>query len=86
MKLYEEQELTMQVFSEPESGSSVGRRASNLSLTVGDVSQDNMYATIQHPLTSKTVPSSTPNYTTLPGQHNVSKKVSLILESYMIFK
>ncbi|CAH1126852.1 unnamed protein product [Ceutorhynchus assimilis] len=43
LKLYEEQELTMQVFNEPELGLA-NRRSSN-----DDVPEDNTYATIQHP-------------------------------------
>ncbi|KAL7306286.1 hypothetical protein TKK_0001717 [Trichogramma kaykai] len=70
MKLYEEQELTMQVFSEPETGL-VDRRGSNMSLGIGDTSQDNTYATIQHPLPTNRHRSSTPDYTTLPGNRNM---------------
>ncbi|KAH1027486.1 hypothetical protein HUJ05_000983 [Dendroctonus ponderosae] len=43
LKLYEEQELTMQVFNEPELGM-INRRSSN-----DDMPEDNTYATIQHP-------------------------------------
>nr|OXU29140.1 hypothetical protein TSAR_006401 [Trichomalopsis sarcophagae] len=71
LKLYEEQELTMQVFSEPEAGLSTERRGSNMSLAMGDTSQDNTYATIQHPLPSNRHRSSTPDYTTLPGNRNM---------------
>ncbi|XP_074114366.1 cadherin 87A [Cotesia typhae] len=77
LKLYEEQELTMQVFSEPEGGLTTTneRRGSNggLSIGIGDTSQDNTYATIQHPLQgcNNRHRSSTPDYTTLPGNHNL---------------
>lgn len=71
LKLYEEQELTMQVFSEPDSGLTNERRGS-----AG--SQDNTYATIQHPLHSAGAPAAsnrhrptTPDYTTLPGNHSL---------------
>ncbi|KAJ8670760.1 hypothetical protein QAD02_002019 [Eretmocerus hayati] len=71
LKLYEEQELTMQVFSEPEAGLGPDRRGSNMSLAIGDTSQDNTYATIQHPLPSNRHRSSTPDYTTLPGNRSM---------------
>ncbi|XP_014205128.1 cadherin-87A [Copidosoma floridanum] len=72
LKLYEEQELTMQVFSEPETGLATERRGSNMSLAMGDTSQDNTYATIQHPLPANSRHrSSTPDYTTLPGNLNM---------------
>ncbi|XP_076290426.1 cadherin 87A isoform X1 [Lasioglossum baleicum] len=71
LKPYEEQELTMQVFSEPESGLVTERRGSGVSIGMGDTSQDNTYATIQRPLpTSRHCPT-TPDYTTLPGNHNL---------------
>jgi hypothetical protein len=72
LKLYEEQELTMQVFNEPDGGFSTERRGSNLSLAIGDTSQDNTYATIQHPLPVSRHHSSTPDYTTLSRNCNVS--------------
>ncbi|XP_043681793.1 cadherin-87A [Vespula pensylvanica] len=71
LKLYEEQELTMQVFSEPEGGLGLERRGSGVSLGMGDTSQDNTYATIQHPLPANRHRSTTPDYTTLPGNHNL---------------
>jgi len=71
LKLYEEQELTMQVFSEPEGGLSGERRGSGVSVGMGDTSQDNTYATIQHPLPTNRHRPTTPDYTTLPGNHNV---------------
>ncbi|KAL1508861.1 hypothetical protein ABEB36_003687 [Hypothenemus hampei] len=43
LKLYEEQELTMQVFNEPELGLNHRRNSSN------EPPEDNTYATIQHP-------------------------------------
>lgn len=66
----------MQVFSEPEAGlGCTERRGSNMSLAIGDTSQDNTYATIQHPLQPSSNRhhhrSSTPDYTTLPGNRNV---------------
>lgn len=70
LKLYEEQELTMQVFSEPEGGLGTERRGSNVSIGMGDTSQDNTYATIQHPLPNRRRPT-TPDYTTLPGNRNM---------------
>lgn len=70
LKLYEEQELTMQVFSEPESGPVQDRRGSGVSVGIGDTSQDNTYATIQHPLPANRHRPTTPDYTTLPGNHN----------------
>lgn len=60
----------MQVFSEPESGNTE-RRGSGNSIGMGDMSQDNTYATIQHPLANRHR-STTPDYTTLPGNRNVS--------------
>lgn len=72
LKLYEEQELTMQVFSEPEGGMGTERRGSGISMGMGDMSQDNTYATIQHPLPTNRHRSTTPDYTTLPGNHDVS--------------
>ncbi|XP_012283433.1 cadherin-87A [Orussus abietinus] len=71
LKLYEEQELTMQVFSEPEGGLGTERRGSGVSVGMGDTSQDNTYATIQHPLSSNRHRPTTPDYTTLPGNHNL---------------
>lgn len=67
----------MQVFSEPEGGLTTTneRRGSNggLSVGIGDTSQDNTYATIQHPLQGcNRHRSTTPDYTTLPGNHNVN--------------
>lgn len=73
LKLYEEQELTMQVFSEPEGGLGGERRGSGVSVGMGDTSQDNTYATIQHPLPTNRHRPTTPDYTTLPGNHNVSR-------------
>ena len=66
----------MQVFSEPEA-LSTERRGSNMSLGMGDTSQDNTYATIQHPLPSNRHRSSTPDYTTLPGNRNVRAKTPI---------
>nr|XP_012234071.1 PREDICTED: cadherin-87A [Linepithema humile] len=71
LKLYEEQELTMQVFSEPEGGLGGERRGSGVSVGMGDTSQDNTYATIQHPLPTNRHRPTTPDYTTLPGNHNL---------------
>ncbi|XP_066591300.1 cadherin-87A [Prorops nasuta] len=71
LKLYEEQELTMQVFSEPEGGLGTERRGSGISVGMGDTSQDNTYATIQHPLPTNRHRPTTPDYTTLPGNHNL---------------
>ncbi|XP_015514773.1 cadherin-87A isoform X1 [Neodiprion pinetum] len=71
LKLYEEQELTMQVFSEPEGGLGTERRGSGVSVGMGDTSQDNTYATIQHPLPPNRHRPTTPDYTTLPGNHNL---------------
>lgn len=71
LRLYEEQELTMQVFNEPEGGLGMERRGSGVSLGMGDTSQDNTYATIQHPLPANRHRSTTPDYTTLPGNHNL---------------
>ncbi|EFN85300.1 Cadherin-87A [Harpegnathos saltator] len=71
LKLYEEQELTMQVFSEPDSGLGDERRGSGVSVGMGDTSQDNTYATIQHPLPANRHRPTTPDYTTLPGNHNL---------------
>lgn len=65
LKLYEEQELTMQVFSEPEGGLLCNERRGS----VGATSQDNTYATIQHPLASNRHRATTPDYTTLPGNN-----------------
>lgn len=62
----------MQVFSEPEGGLSE-RRGSGVSVGMGDTSQDNTYATIQHPLPTNRHRSTTPDYTTLPGNHNVCR-------------
>lgn len=73
LKLYEEQELTMQVFSEPDSGLGDERRGSGVSVGMGDTSQDNTYATIQHPLPANRHRPTTPDYTTLPGNHNVRR-------------
>lgn len=73
LKLYEEQELTMQVFNEPEGGLGTERRGSGVSVGIGDTSQDNTYATIQRPLPTNRHRPTTPDYTTLPGNHNVSK-------------
>ncbi|XP_034936764.1 cadherin-87A [Chelonus insularis] len=72
LKLYEEQELTMQVFSEPEGGLMTERRGSvsGMSVGMGDTSQDNTYATIQHPAQNNRHRSTTPDYTTLPGNHS----------------
>ncbi|KAF7987447.1 hypothetical protein HCN44_003209 [Aphidius gifuensis] len=80
LKLYEEQELTMQVFNEPENLQLNNDRRGSAG------SQDNTYATIQHPLnpiitTATTTTTSistattrhrptTPDYTTLPGNNN----------------
>lgn len=77
LKLYEEQELTMQVFSEPEGGLGGERRGSGVSVGMGDTSQDNTYATIQHPLPTNRHRPTTPDYTTLPGNHNV-RQVNLM--------
>ncbi|XP_076686160.1 cadherin 87A isoform X2 [Andrena cerasifolii] len=71
LKLYEEQELTMQVFSEPEGGLGTERRGSGVSVGMGDTSQDNTYATIQRPLPTNRHRPTTPDYTTLPGNHNL---------------
>nr|XP_012135515.1 PREDICTED: cadherin-87A isoform X2 [Megachile rotundata] len=71
LKLYEEQELTMQVFSEPEGGLGTERRGSGVSVGIGDTSQDNTYATIQRPLPTSRHRPTTPDYTTLPGNHNL---------------
>ncbi|XP_024937586.1 cadherin-87A isoform X2 [Cephus cinctus] len=71
LKIYEEQELTMQVFSEPEAGLGTERRGSGVSVGMGDTSQDNTYATIQHPLPPNRHRPTTPDYTTLPGNHNL---------------
>ncbi|XP_029049380.1 cadherin-87A [Osmia bicornis bicornis] len=71
LKLYEEQELTMQVFSEPEGGLGTERRGSGVSVGIGDTSQDNTYATIQRPLPTNRHRPTTPDYTTLPGNHNL---------------
>lgn len=44
LKLYEEQELTMQVFTDPDNSGTLRRNSA------GEISQgDNTYATIQHP-------------------------------------
>lgn len=75
LKLYEEQELTMQVFSEPEGGLGTERRGSGVSVGMGDTSQDNTYATIQRPLPTSRHRPTTPDYTTLPGNHNVWRKI-----------
>ena len=61
----------MQVFSEPEGGLGTERRGSNVSIGMGDTSQDNTYATIQHPLPTNRHRPATPDYTTLPGNRNV---------------
>lgn len=61
----------MQVFSEPESGFNNERRSSNVSMGMGDMSQDNTYATIQHPLPANRHRPATPDYTTLPSNLNV---------------
>lgn len=63
----------MQVFSEPEGGLGGERRGSGVSVGMGDTSQDNTYATIQHPLPTNRHRPTTPDYTTLPGNHNVSR-------------
>ncbi|XP_063989387.1 cadherin-87A isoform X2 [Diachasmimorpha longicaudata] len=70
LKLYEEQELTMQVFSEPEGGLITERRGSGGSVGM-DTSQDNTYATIQHPTPANRHRPTTPDYTTLPGNHSL---------------
>lgn len=75
LKLYEEQELTMQVFSEPEGGLGTERRGSGVSVGMGDTSQDNTYATIQRPLPTNRHRPTTPDYTTLPGNHNVCDQI-----------
>lgn len=80
LKLYEEQELTMQVFSEPESGFTNERRGSNVSMGLGDTSQDNTYATIQHPLPTNRHRPVTPDYTTLPSNRNVSSIAVIVFE------
>ncbi|KAK0157779.1 hypothetical protein PV328_011474 [Microctonus aethiopoides] len=74
LKLYEEQELTMQVFSEPDNSALINERRGSgggISVGIGDTSQDNTYATIQHPLASNRHRPTTPDYTTLPGNHNL---------------
>ncbi|XP_011304986.1 cadherin-87A [Fopius arisanus] len=70
LKLYEEQELTMQVFSEPEGALVSERRGSGVSVGM-DTSQDNTYATIQHPAPANRHRPTTPDYTTLPGNHSL---------------
>lgn len=68
----------MQVFSEPEGGLNTERRGSNVSIGMGDTSQDNTYATIQHPLPNRRRPT-TPDYTTLPGNRNVSQLFFILI-------
>ena len=69
----------MQVFSEPEGGLGTERRGSGVSVGMGDTSQDNTYATIQRPLPTNRHRPTTPDYTTLPGNHNVCQKIYHII-------
>jgi hypothetical protein len=68
LKIYEEQELTMQVFNEPEQNA-LGRRNSD-----DFVPDDNTYATIQHPnrrgsahIASRSLADDLADYATLSG-------------------
>lgn len=71
LKIYEEQELTMQVFNEPDQNLANRRNSDDY------INEDNAYATIQHPnrrssshLTSMSIGDDLADYATLSVQHN----------------